>query len=254
MDIGLLKGVNPITDTVYQCKTEADLQEEYKRIFILCGGVLNELNFIRVGGIPLSPITLQVFTASGIKNVTYQDLVRSPERFMPKFDKSPENYSFALAKVENKPVFAGDVIFLRPHAVVYVAGSNSYDDPRVKLSPKSLKGRNEVTVLADSTPGELHISFDENSFLKHSLLGSAYQKQSLPVTGRVAEIFLTWKQWKQPGDYEEPHLIREQWEASKELGKELKNLALFVIGFLIVGSIIIYGIPAILLFLKLLLS
>ncbi|MBI4808486.1 MAG: hypothetical protein HY799_06040 [Nitrosomonadales bacterium] len=212
------KILHSITVSGYQCKTKADLQAEYIRIFTLCENTgLNKLSCIRVGGVPLSLCELE-FVDPELKPVTYQDLVLKPERCMPKFDKPPEEYSFARAILENKPVFAGDVIFLRPHALVYEAGSDSRQDPRSRLSPKILKGRNEVTVLIDSSSQELHVRFNETSFLKDSILGEPYHAHALALTGRVPKSFLTWMQSDAAVVYEEPHIFKEKWEASKVLG------------------------------------
>lgn len=254
MNNEIVKGENLKVDPLHQCKTKADLQAEYIRIFMMCSvsiANIDKLSCFRICGVPLSPQQI-LSAAPSIKNATYQDLVLRPEKSMPKFDQAPEDYSFALAIVENKPVFAGDVIFLKPHAVVYKADALPYDPPRAQLSPKTIKGRNEVTVLPDSNSHDLHISFGETSFLKQSFFGEAYQERSLPVTGRVSAHSLTWAQWKNTEEYEEPHLIRQQWDASKDLGKELKELVVFIMGFLIVGSIIVFGIPAILMFFRLL--
>lgn len=73
-----------------QCKTKADLHREYARVCDLCEGVeVKSWKCVRMNTL-------------GTIRYYFDD---------PKFIEPPERYQFALAIVEGKPVFPGDLLY-----------------------------------------------------------------------------------------------------------------------------------------------
>ena len=78
-----------------QCKTRADLHREYARVCDMCN----------LNGSALKSWECVISNVNSIGDFYFVD--------EPQFTNPPESYRFALAVVEGKPVFPGDVLYIK---------------------------------------------------------------------------------------------------------------------------------------------